>query len=94
VAETLLYLDEPRMKPSWRNRGSCGGRQQLHLQAAQRLKFQDGTPFNARGQVELDRVSIPFQSWRAQAQLTGYQGTDVVDEFTGTSALPSRSCRS
>ena len=48
------------------------------------MTFQDGTPFNAAAvKWNFDRVVDPnYKAGSALPQLTGYQSTDVVDEFT------------
>jgi peptide/nickel transport system substrate-binding protein len=46
--------------------------------------FQDGTPFNAAAvKWNFDRIVDPhYTPGTAAYYLAGYQGTDVVDEFT------------
>jgi peptide/nickel transport system substrate-binding protein len=86
VGETLLYLDENReLKPylaeSWQVSEDSST---FTFKLRNDVKFQDGTVFNATAvKWNLDRVVDPnYKAGAAQAQLTGYQGTDVVDEFT------------
>ena len=48
------------------------------------VKFHDGTPFNADAvKFNFDRIVDPkFKAGGARAQLAGYAGSKVLDEFT------------
>jgi peptide/nickel transport system substrate-binding protein len=86
VGETLLYLDENReLKPwlaeSWE---VADGSKAFTFKLRTDVTFQDGTPFNAAAvKWNFDRVVDPnFKAGAALAQLTGYQGSDIVDDYT------------
>ena len=86
VGETLLYVDQNRKIQPWLAQSyevSTDAKTfTFHLRPD--VTFQDGTPFNAAAvKWNLDRVVDPnFKAGGALAQLTGYQGTDVVDDST------------
>ncbi len=86
VGETLLYLDENRdLKPwlaeSWEVGDSSKA---FTFKLRKDVTFQDGTSFNAAAvKWNFDRVVDPnFKAGAALAQLTGYLGSDVVDDYT------------
>src|SRR5439155_9604684 len=86
VGETLLYLDENReLKPwlaeSWE---VSDGSKAFTFKLRKDVIFQDGTSFNAAAvKWNFDRVADPsFKAGAALAQLTGYLGSDVVDDYT------------
>ncbi|MEZ4868667.1 MAG: ABC transporter substrate-binding protein [Caldilineaceae bacterium] len=86
TGESLLYLDQNReLKPwlaeSWEV-GDEGRSFTFHLRND--VTFQDGTPFNAEAvKWNFDRIVDPnFKAGGALSALAGYQGTEVVDEFT------------
>jgi peptide/nickel transport system substrate-binding protein len=86
AGETLLYVDENRQIKPWLAQSwevSDSGKT-FTFKLRNDVTFQDGTPFNAAAvKWNLDRVVDPnYKAGSALAQLTGYQGTDVVDEFT------------
>jgi peptide/nickel transport system substrate-binding protein len=86
VGETLLYLDENRQLKPWLAESwevSDGGKT-FTFKLRKDVTFQDGTPFNAAAvKWNFDRIVDPnFKAGGALAQLTGYQGTDVVDDST------------
>lgn len=86
VGETLLYVDENRQLKPWLAQSwevSDGGKT-FTFKLRGDVTFQDGTPFNAAAvKWNLDRVVDPnYKAGSALPQLTGYQGTDVVDDTT------------
>jgi peptide/nickel transport system substrate-binding protein len=86
AGETLLYVDETRQLKPWLAQAwqvSDDGKT-FTFKLRNDVTFQDGTPFNAAAvKWNLDRVVDPnYKAGSALAQLTGYTGTDVVDEFT------------
>jgi peptide/nickel transport system substrate-binding protein len=86
AGEQLLYVDENRAIKPWLAQSwdvSDGGKT-FTFKLRNDVTFQDGTPFNAAAvKWNLDRVVDPnYKAGGALAQLTGYAGTDVVDEFT------------
>lgn len=86
VGETLLYLDENReLKPWLAESWEVGdGSKAFTFKLRNDVTFQDGTPFNAAAvKWNFDRVVDPnFKAGGALAQLTGYQGSDIVDDYT------------
>jgi peptide/nickel transport system substrate-binding protein len=86
VGETLLYVDENRQIQPWlaQSYEVSDDARSFTFKLRNDVTFQDGTPFNAAAvKWNLDRVVDPnFKAGSALAQLTGYAGTDVVDEFT------------
>jgi peptide/nickel transport system substrate-binding protein len=86
VGETLLYLDENRdLKPWLAEAWEVGdGGRSFTFKLRKDVTFQDGTPFNAAAvKWNLDRVIDPnYKAGGALGQLTGYQGSDVVDDYT------------
>ncbi len=86
AGETLLYMDENRQVKPWLAQSwevSDNGKT-FTFKLRNDVTFQDETPFMAAAvKWNLDRVVDPsYKAGSALAQLTGYQGTDVVDEFT------------
>jgi peptide/nickel transport system substrate-binding protein len=86
VGETLLYVDQNRKIQPWLAQSyevsSDAKTFTFHLRTD--VTFQDGTPFKAAAvKWNLDRVVDPnFKAGGALAQLSGYLGTDVVDDAT------------
>ena len=64
--------------------GSQRRRTSLHFQLREDVTFQDGTPFNAEAvKWNFDRIVDPnYQAGGALSALAGYQGTEVIDEYT------------
>ena len=86
VGETLLYVDENRQIKPWLAQSydvSPDGKS-FTFKLRNDVTFQDGTPFNAQAvKWNLDRVVDPnYKAGGALAQLTGYTGTDVLDDDT------------
>jgi peptide/nickel transport system substrate-binding protein len=86
VGETLLYLDENReLKPWLAESWEVGdGSKAFTFKLRKDVTFQDGTAFNATAvKWNFDRVVDPnFKAGAALAQLTGYLGSDIVDDYT------------
>jgi peptide/nickel transport system substrate-binding protein len=86
VGETLLYLDQNRTIQPWlaQSYDVSSDARTFTFHLRNDVTFQDGTPFNAAAvKWNLDRVVDPnYKAGGALAQLTGYQGTDVVDDTT------------
>jgi peptide/nickel transport system substrate-binding protein len=86
VGETLLYVDENRQVKPWLAQSweVSSDAKTFTFKLRNDVTFQDGTPFNAAAvKWNLDRVVDPnYKAGGALAQLTGYQSTDVVDDFT------------
>jgi len=86
AGETLLYVDEARQIKPWLAQSweVADNGKTFTFKLRNDVTFQDGTPFNAAAvKWNLDRVVDPnYKAGSALPQLTGYQGTDVVDEFT------------
>ncbi|PYM16750.1 MAG: hypothetical protein DMD81_11690, partial [Candidatus Rokuibacteriota bacterium] len=86
VTESLLYKGRdgklvPWLAESWTS--SPDGRS-VTFKLRKDVKFHDGTPFNAEAvKANFDRIVDPkFKAGGARAQLAGYAGTKVLDEFT------------
>src|SRR5207248_8696548 len=84
--ESLLYLgDDQQLKP-WLAEsyevGSAG--KTFTFKLRRDVTFQDGAPFNAAAvKWNFDRIVDPnYKAGASLAQLAGYQGTDVVDDYT------------
>ena len=86
VGETLLYVDENRQIQPWLAQSweVSEDARTFTFKLRNDVTFQDGTPFNAAAvKWNLDRVVDPnYKAGSALAQLTGYQGTDIVDDYT------------
>jgi peptide/nickel transport system substrate-binding protein len=86
VGETLLYLDENEKIQPWlaQSYEVSEDARSFTFHLRNDVTFQDGTPFNAAAvKWNLDRVVDPnYKAGSALPQLTGYQGTDVVDDYT------------
>jgi peptide/nickel transport system substrate-binding protein len=86
VGETLLYVDENRQIKPWLAQSweVADNGKTFTFKLRNDVTFQDGTAFNAAAvKWNLDRVVDPnYKAGSALPQLTGYSGTDVVDEFT------------
>jgi len=86
TAESLLYLDDQRaIKPHLAASYdvSTDGKS-FTFKLNQDVTFQDDTPFNAAAvKWNFDRIVDPnFKAGGALSSLTGYTGTDVVDDYT------------
>src|SRR5437899_2710469 len=86
VTECLLYKApdgklSPWLAESWTP--SKDGRS-VTFKLRRDVKFHDGTPFNADAvKFNFDRIVDPkFKAGGARAQLAGYAGAKVLDEFT------------
>jgi peptide/nickel transport system substrate-binding protein len=86
VTESLLWKDpngklSPWLAESWST--SRDGRS-VTFKLRHDVKFHDGTPFNADAvKFNFDRIVDPkFKAGGARAQLAGYAGSKVLDEFT------------
>ena len=86
VTESLLYKApdgkiSPWLAESWTP--ARDGRS-VTFKLRRDVKFHDGTPFNADAvKFNFDRIVDPkFKAGGARAQLAGYAGSKVVDEFT------------
>jgi peptide/nickel transport system substrate-binding protein len=86
AGETLLYVDENRQIQPWLAQSweVTDSGKTFTFKLRNDVTFQDGTPFNAAAvKWNFDRVVDPnYKAGSALPQLTGYLGTDVVDEFT------------
>jgi peptide/nickel transport system substrate-binding protein len=86
VGETLLYVDESRQIQPWLAQSweVSEDAKTFTFKLRNDVTFQDGTAFNAAAvKWNFDRVLDPnYKAGSALAQLTGYQGTDIVDDFT------------
>src|SRR5262245_26239159 len=71
----------PWLAESWT--AAPGGRS-VTFKLRRDVKFHDGTPFNAEAvKFNFDRIVDPkFRAGGARAQLAGYAGSKVLDEFT------------
>ncbi len=88
TAESLLYLDgdrkiQPHLAKSYEV--STDGKS-FTFKLNNDVTFQDDTPFNAAAvKYNFDRIVDPnFKAGGALSSLTGYTGTDVVDDYTAT----------
>ncbi|MCB1089080.1 MAG: hypothetical protein KDM63_18740, partial [Verrucomicrobiae bacterium] len=86
TGESLLYLTGDRELKPWLAESwdvSEDGRV-FTFNLRNDVTFQDGTPFNAEAvKWNFDRIVDPnFQAGGSLSALTGYQGTEVLDEFT------------
>jgi len=86
VGESLLYLDGDRQLHPWLAESwevSEDGRT-FTFNLRDDVTFQDGTPFNAEAvKWNFDRIVDPdFVAGGSLSALSGYVGTEVVDEFT------------
>ena len=86
VTENLTYRGPdgkllPWLAESWTT--SSDGRS-VTFKLRRDVKFHDGTPFNAESvKFNFDRIVDPkFKAGGARAQLAGYAGSKVLDEFT------------
>src|SRR5882724_2673625 len=86
VAENLLYRGPdgklvPWLAESWTVARDGRG---VTFKLRRDVKFHDGTPFNADAvKFNFDRIVDPkFKAGGARAQLAGYAGSKVLDEFT------------
>src|SRR5438874_11872252 len=86
VTECLLYKApdgklSPWLAESWTT--AKDGRS-VTFKLRRDVKFHDGTPFNADAvKFNFDRIVDPkFKAGGARAQLAGYAGSKVLDEFT------------
>ncbi len=84
--ESLLYLSDDRSLKPWLAESyevSDGGKA-FTFKLRRDVTFQDGTPFNASAvKWNFDRIVDPnFKAGGALASLAGYDGTDVVDDYT------------
>jgi len=86
VSESLLYKGpdgklQPWLAESWT--ASKDGRS-VTFKLRRDVKFHDGTPFNADAvKFNFDRIVDPkFKAGGARAQLAGYAGSKVLDEFS------------
>ncbi len=88
TAESLLFLDgdrkiQPHLAKSYEV--STDGKS-FTFKLNQDVTFQDDTQFNAAAvKYNFDRIVDPnFKAGGALSALTGYTGTDVVDDYTAT----------
>ena len=86
VGESLLYIADTRDIVPWLAESyevSDDGTT-FTFTLRQDVTFQDGTPFNADAvQWNFDRIVDPnFTAGASLGNLAGYEGTEVVDEFT------------
>jgi peptide/nickel transport system substrate-binding protein len=86
VTENLLYRGpdgklQPWLAESWTPAKDGRG---ATFKLRKDVKFHDGTPFNAEAvKFNFDRIVDPkFKAGGARAQLAGYAGSKVLDEFT------------
>ena len=86
VTESLLYMGQdgkltPWLAESWTT--AADGRS-VTFKLRRDVKFHDGTPFNADAvKANLDRIVDPkFKPGSSRAQIAGYAGSKVLDEFT------------
>jgi peptide/nickel transport system substrate-binding protein len=86
VTENLLYKGpdgklQPWLAESWTT--SKDGRS-VTFKLRRDVKFHDGTPFNADAvKFNFDRIVDPkFKAGGSRAQLSGYAGSKVLDEFS------------
>jgi len=86
AAESLLFLDgdrkfKPWLAESWEVSPDATA---YTFKLRKDVTFQDGTPFNAAAvKWNFDRVVDPnYKPGGALASLTGYDSTEVVDEYT------------
>jgi peptide/nickel transport system substrate-binding protein len=86
VTESLLYKGpdgklQPWLAESWTT--SKDGRS-VTFKLRRDVKFHDGTPFNADAvKFNFDRIVDPkFKAGGSRAQLAGYAGSKVLDEFS------------
>ena len=86
VTESLLYQGPdgklaPWLAESWTT--SADGRS-VTFKLRRDVKFHDGTPFNADAvKANFDRIVDPkFKPGASRAQIAGYAGSKVLDEFT------------
>src|ERR1044071_7719890 len=86
VAENLLYRGPdgklvPWLAESWT---TARDGKSVTFKLRRDVKFHDGTPFNAEAvKFNFDRIVDPkFKAGGARAQLAGYAGSKVLDEFT------------
>ena len=86
VTENLLYKGrdgklQPWLAESWS--ASKDGRS-VTFKLRRDVKFHDGTPFNADAvKFNFDRIVDPkFKPGSSRAQIAGYAGSKVLDEFT------------
>jgi peptide/nickel transport system substrate-binding protein len=86
VGESLLYFDEHHQVQPWLAEAwdITDGGATFTFKLRRDVIFQDGTPFNAAAvKWNFDRIVDPrYTPGTAAYYLAGYQGTDVVDEFT------------
>ncbi len=86
VTESLLYLDADRQIQPWLAEewevSEDGTSYTFTLR--QDVSFHDGEPFNAETvKWNFDRIVAPdFQAGGALTALSGYTGSDVIDEYT------------
>jgi peptide/nickel transport system substrate-binding protein len=86
AAESLVFLDgdrnfKPWLAESWEISSDA---KVYTFKLRKDVTFQDGTPFNAAAvKWNFDRVVDPnYKPGGSLSALTGYDGTDVVDDFT------------
>ncbi len=86
ASEGLLYLTDKRELVPWLTASyeAAADGKSVTFKLNQDVTFQDDTPFNADAvKWNLDRIVDPnFKAGAALSSLSGYTGTDVVDEFT------------
>src|SRR5215831_11661858 len=86
TGETLLYVDQTRKIQPWlaQSYEVSEDARTFTFHLRNDVTFQDGTPFNSAAvKWNLDRVVDPnYKAGGALAQLSGYQGTDVPDDYT------------
>jgi peptide/nickel transport system substrate-binding protein len=86
VTENLLYKGpdgklQPWLAESW---ATAKDGRSVTFKLRRDVKFHDGTPFNADAvKFNFDRIVDPkFKAGGARAQLAGYAGAKVLDEFS------------
>ena len=86
ASESLLYMTDKRELQPWLSASyeAAPDGMAVTFKLRNDVTFQDGTPFNATAvKWNFDRIVDPnFKAGAALSTLTGYSGTDVVDEFT------------
>jgi peptide/nickel transport system substrate-binding protein len=86
ASESLLYLNDKRELVPWlaASYEAAADGKSVTFKLNTDVTFQDGTPFNATAvKWNLDRIVDPnFKAGAALSSLSGYTGTDVVDDAT------------
>lgn len=86
ASESLLYLTDKRELVPWlaASYESAADGKSVTFKLNKDVTFQDDTPFNADAvKWNLDRIVDPnFKAGASLSSLSGYTGTDVVDDMT------------